>query len=140
MIFKCSYHVLSIFSLLEYVFDVFVVKIYFFVSKICLLAYLFSIKKLICIFIRCISEFFSIKKLICIFIRCRSEFFSNQKLICIFIRCRSEFFSIKKLICIWIFLNQKPNLHLNFSQSKNWFASSLDANLNFLTKTGLYLP
>ena len=62
----------------------------------------FSIKKLICIFIRCKSESFSIKKMICIFIRRRSKFFSIKKLICIFIRCKSEFFSIKNLICISI--------------------------------------
>ena len=45
LIFQCSSHMLSIFSLLEHVYDAFIVEVYFFISEICLLSYIFLIKK-----------------------------------------------------------------------------------------------
>ena len=100
LILQCSSHMLLIFSLLECVYDVFIVKIYFLFQKY-----------------TCYHIFSQIEKLICIFIRCRSEF---KKKNCIFIRCKSEFFKIKNC---FFFLNKEKfvsslDTNLNFFKSK----------------------
>ena len=107
LILQCSSHML-IFSLLEHVYDTFIVEIYFFISKICLLSYLFLIKKLICIFIRCRSRFFSIK-----------NWFASS------LDADLNFSQIKNWFA------SSLDADLNFSQIKNWFASFLDVDLNF---------
>ena len=113
MILQCLSHMLLIFSLLECVYDVFIVKIYFLFQKSACY-HIFSqiknwfassldvdlnfsqIKNRFASSLDAEMNFSQSKKLICIFIRCRFEFFSNQKLICIFLRYKSDFFNICK--------------------------------------------
>ena len=117
LISKCSYHVRSIFFLLKYVLDVFIVMIYFLKLKNLLVITSFSKSKNLFVSSLDANLNFFNQKQISIFLRYKSEIF-NQKLICIFLRCRSEIFQIK-----------------------NRFISFLDTNLNFSKpKIDLYLP